>query len=132
MTSKGAPKNFNPCENVKFNGKSSESSQNIEPSVWGTGEANPPYDRLLKAKVRFWGQNEQEFRRELETTAIETARRSGIKNLRVLIFGPRGELEEIVRWTEETMIALNRTGYEYKISRILFDHGTKEVRFYEP
>jgi hypothetical protein len=102
-----------------------------EESVWAPGEANPPYDRLLKAKCTFRGQTEQQFKRELEVLAAGAVRKSKQNNLRVLIFGPRGELDEITKWTEATVIALNRSGYQFRISRVFFDHGTKQVRFYD-
>ena len=103
----------------------------IAESVWAPGEANPPYDRLLQGTLVYRGQSEEQFKRELEVVAVGAVRKSKVKNLRVLIFGPRGELNEITKWTESTIVALNRSGYDFRISRVFFDHGTKQVRFYD-
>ena len=100
-------------------------------SVWIPGEANPPYDRYLHGTLVYRGQNEQQFKRDLELIATAAARRSARKNLRVLIFGPKQDLEKISKWTESTIVNLNRSGYEFRISRVLFEHGTQQVRFYD-
>ena len=99
--------------------------------VWIPGEANPPYDRLLQGTLVYRGQNEQQFKRDLELIATGAARRSAHKNLRVFIFGPKGDLEQILKWTESAIVNLNRSGYEFRISRGSFEHGMKQVRFYD-
>jgi hypothetical protein len=100
-------------------------------SVWVPGEANPPYERLLQGTLVYRGQSEHQFKRDLEFIATAAARRSTHKNLRVIIFGPKSDLEQISKWTESTIANLNRSGYEFRISRAFFEHGLKQVRFYD-
>jgi hypothetical protein len=103
----------------------------VDDAVWIPGEANPPYDRFLQGTLVYRGQNEQQFKRDLELIATGAARRSAHKNLKVLIFGPQRDLEQISKWTEAAIKNLNRSGYEFRIGRAFFEHGTKQVRFYD-
>ena len=103
----------------------------MDESVWAPGEANPPYDRLLQGTLTYRGQREEQFKRELEAVAVEAARKSTRKDLRVFIFGPIEQLDEIIKWTESTIRSLNRFGYEFRIRRAFFNAGTQQVRFYD-
>ncbi|HET9376151.1 MAG TPA: M91 family zinc metallopeptidase [Chthoniobacterales bacterium] len=105
--------------------------------VWAPGQANPPYDRLLRGKLTYKGQSEEQFKILLEAIAVKAAinpkdNKRMDKNLRVLIFGPREQLDEIIKWTESTIRSLNnRFGYEFRISRVFFDAAEQQVRFYD-
>jgi hypothetical protein len=100
-------------------------------SVWAPGESNPPYQRLLQGSFTYRDHSEETFRRELEVVALEAARKSGQKDLRVFIFGPIKQLSQTIKWTESTIVALNRIGYQFRIRRSFFDAGTQQVRFYD-
>jgi len=99
----------------------------IDPNVWAPGEANPPFDRLLLGKVEYKGEVEQIFRE----TVFRTARSLGKLKARVIFFGPRGEMTELANWTASEMTRLNRDGYSFRLSKTFFDHGEKQVRFYD-
>jgi hypothetical protein len=96
-------------------------------SVWAPGEANPPYDRLLLGKVEMGSLSEAEFR----LAFARAARQTGKFKARVLLFGPREGKVDMTKWTASEIKALNRDGYDFKISRTRFDLGKEEVRFYD-
>lgn len=96
-------------------------------TVWAPGEANPPYDRLLLGKVAMGTLTEADFRRAF----VKAARQTGKFKARVFLFGPREGMVNMTKWTASEVKALNRDGYDFKIRRTRFDHGTEEVRFYD-
>lgn len=96
-------------------------------TVWAPGEANPPYDRLLLGKVERGVLTEAQFR----SAFVKAARQTGKFKARVLLFGPREGKADMTKWTASEIKALNRDGYDFKISRTRFDLGTEEVRFYD-
>ena len=101
-------------------------------SVWAPGEANPPYERLLQGTLEYRNQSEQEFRRQLREVAVKAAPKISQKDLRVLVFGPRNDRRtDVINWTQMTIRALNASGHKFQISRVFFDAGKIEVRFYD-
>lgn len=96
-------------------------------TVWAPGEANPPYDRLLLGKVEMGALPEADFRRAF----VKAARQTGKFKARVFLFGPREGMVNMTKWAASEVKALNREGYDFKIRRSRFDHGTEEVRFYD-
>jgi hypothetical protein len=99
-------------------------------SVWAPGEpgeATPRNDRLLLSKVALGAMDEAQFR----IAVVRTVRQAARFKARALLFGPRGALSDMGRWTASELKKLNREGYDIKISRTMFDSGLHEVRIYD-
>jgi hypothetical protein len=106
----------------------SDALDTSDDSVWQPGEANPPYDRLLLSRLEYkLPMGEALFR----VNVVSAARRAGKFKARVILFGPPGSRSDVARWTASEMKKLNREGYELKISRVMFEAGNIEVRFYD-